>query len=373
MKLLHIADLHLGKRVNNFSMWENQIDILTKIIRIVDEEKPDAVLIAGDVYDRSMPSEEAVELLDDFLVRLAQRELDVFIISGNHDSAERVAFGARLMDKSGIHISPVYGKDIQAITLSDEWGAVHFWLLPFIKPASVRRWYPDAGIVSYTDAMQTVVNHLKLNHAERNVALVHQFITGASVCDSEEHSVGGLDDISADVFTPFDYTALGHLHGAQFVKQENIRYSGSPLKYSFSEANHKKSVTIIELGNKGNTTIRTVELLPLYDMKRMRGTFEELTQGAVVEDFVEVTLTDEQDVPNAMTRLRNRFPNMMVLKYDNTRTRTEMNVTASENVQEKRPLELFNELYEMQNGKSMDEEQSAFLAELIEKIWGEME
>lgn len=372
MKVIHLADLHLGKRVNGFSMIEDQKYILKKIVGIIDDEKPNAILIAGDVYDRSIPSEEAVELLDGFLVDLAKRKLDVYIISGNHDSAERVAFGGRLMDASGIHMAPVYSGMIEPLPLSDEYGRVDFWLIPFLKPPHVRRFYPDETTESYTEAMETVIRHLNIDTNNRNIALVHQFITGASRCDSEEQSVGGLDDISAEVFAPFDYVALGHLHGPQYISREAVRYSGSPLKYSFSEIDQKKSVTVVELHEKGTATIREVPLTAMRDLKHLVGAFDEImTEAPDTENYYSITLTDEEDVPNAMARLRTRYPNLMTMNYDNTRTRIDAQILASDDVQSKSPLTLFSELYEMQNNQPMNEEQIAFISGLINEIRGE--
>lgn len=370
MKLLHLADLHIGKRVNGFSMLEDQAYILDRIISIAAEREPDAVLIAGDVYDRAVPSEEAIELFDSFLVRLSELSLPVMVISGNHDSAERIAFGGRLMDSRGIYLSPVYRGEIEPIVLNDEHGAVAFWLIPFLKPSQVRRWFPDAEIASYEDAMRAVIDSLPIDHEMRNVAVAHQFITGGATCDSEEHSVGGTDEISTDVFEKFDYTAFGHLHGAQRITRDNIRYSGSPLKYSFSEARHNKSVAVVELDGKG---FRSVELVPLTakrDMLRLSGAFSELTEsGLVSDDYYEITLTDEQDVPNALARLRSCYPNIMLLKYDNTRTRAQSQSVINIRSEKRSPLELFDELYEKQNGQPMDSEQSEYLQSVIEQIW----
>ena len=369
MKFIHLADLHLGKRVNGFSMLEDQAHILNQIIRIADSERPDAVLIAGDVYDRSIPSEDAVELFDDFLVRLSKLGTKVFIISGNHDSAERVSFGARLMDASGIHFAPVYDGVIRPYLLEDSFGQLAIWPIPFLKPAHVRRFFPDSEISSYSDAMKAVISALPLNPAIRNVSLVHQFISGASVCDSEEHSVGGIDQIPAELFASFDYVALGHLHGPQYVSRETVRYSGSPLKYSFSEADQRKSVTIVEAGEKGCVSIRTEALTPLRDLRRMAGDFEALMSSTPSGDYLELTLTDEEDVPNALARLRTRFPNLMSLKYDNTRTRSRNDISGAEHAERKSPIQLFDELYALQNGQPMTDEQKHYVNSLIEEIW----
>ena len=374
MKLIHLSDLHIGKRVNEVSMIEEQEYILKQILEAVDAEQPDAVLIAGDVYDKSVPSAEAVTLFDDFLCSLAQRKRQVFIISGNHDSAERLAFGGRLMGDKGIHLSPVYDGNITPITLTDEYGDVCFWLLPFLKPAHVKRFYPDEGIESYTDACRAAVKKMGIDPAQRNVILAHQFVTGSATCDSEEISVGGTDNVDRSVFADFDYVALGHIHGPQNIGSERIRYCGTPLKYSFSEAGHQKSITVVELGQKGHVALRTISLTPLHDMREIRGSYDEVTaktfyENTAVEDYLHITLTDEEDVPEAMARLRVIYPNLMKLTYDNARTRSNAVIDGAVDVQKKSPLQLFGELYEQQNNQPMSEIQKDFMSELIESIW----
>ena len=374
MKLIHLSDLHIGKRVNEISMIEDQEYILYQILQIIDQEQADAVLIAGDVYDKSIPSAEAVTLLDDFLCRLAQRNIPVFLISGNHDSPERLAFCNRLMEDCGVHISPVYDGNAASISLEDKHGVVDFWLLPFLKPAHVKRYFPDAGIESYTDALRTAVAHLDMDPAKRNVLLTHQFVTGAATCDSEEISVGGSDNVDASVFADFDYVALGHIHGPQNIGSNKIRYCGTPLKYSFSEEHHHKSVTVVELGAKGELELKLRPLTPKHDLRSIRGTFTELTDKAfygntVTDDYLQIILTDEEDVPEAIGKLRVIYPNLMKLTYDNTRTRTNRIIDGAEDVKRKSPIQLFEELYELQNNQPMSEEQHHFALELIESIW----
>jgi len=327
MKLIHLSDLHIGKRVNEISMLEDQEFILTQILGILDTEKADAVLIAGDVYDKSVPSAEAVTLFDDFLFRLSKRKLPVFIISGNHDSSERLSFGSRLMEGSGIHISPVYGGSVSPVVLSDSFGTVSFWLLPFLKPAHVRRYFPEESIESYTDAVRAAIRAMSPDFASRNVLLTHQFVTGAATCESEEISVGGSDNVDASVFDGFDYVALGHIHGPQNIGSNRVRYCGTPLKYSFSEEHHHKSITVVELGEKGDLTLHLQPLTPKHDLRTIRGTFEEVTSKAFLEstqtqDYLHIILTDEEDVPEALGKLRLIYPNILKLSYDNTRTRT---------------------------------------------------
>lgn len=374
MKLIHLSDLHIGKRVNEFSMIEDQKYILKVILNIIDDEKPDGVLIAGDVYDKSVPSAEAVQLLDDFLCRLAERKLPTYIISGNHDSAERLSFGGRLMDMSGIHLSPVYNGKVEPFTLTDEYGKVNIYMLPFIKPVNVRRFFPDSEIESYTYAIKVAVDSMNVDEKERNIIVTHQFVTGASRSESEEISVGGSDNVDASVFDAFDYVALGHIHGPQKIGRESVRYCGTPLKYSFSEANHKKSVTVVEMGEKGKIEIRTVPLVPKRDLREIKGRYEEILlkenyEGTNTEDYIHITLTDEEDIPDVMNILRIIYPNIMKLDYDNKRTRSNQAVGMAENVEKKSPLELFSEFYYDRNGQSMCEVQTAFMQNLIEEIW----
>ena len=373
MKLIHLSDLHLGKRVNEFPMGEDQQYILEEILQVIDAEAPDAVLIAGDIYDKSMPSTEAVTLFDDFLVRLARRDLQVFVISGNHDSPERLAFGNRLMDGSGIHISPVYGGELTPWYLEDAYGRAAVWLLPFIKPAYVRRFFPEE-IKDSTQALKKALEGLPLDTADRNILVAHQFVTGAERSDSEEFSVGGADNVDASVFDGFDYVALGHIHGPQNVGSKRVRYCGTPLKYSFSEASHQKSVTVAELGKKGELTIRTVPLIPRRDMVELRGTYEELMRKSFYEntswqeDYVHITLTDEDDVMDAVQKLRQVYHNMMKLDYDNTRTRNDPILQEITEAELRQPAELFADFYEQQNGLPMTEVQRNFVEELIEQI-----
>lgn len=380
MKLMHLADFHLGKRVNGFSMMEDQEYILNRILEIMEEEQPDGLLIAGDVYDKTIPPAEAVRRMDDFLTAVAEKHVPVFLISGNHDSAERVAFGHQLMQGSGIWISPVYDGTIRHHTLEDRWGEVNIYLVPFLRPSVVRSFFPDAEIGDYTDALRTIIENLQVDTSRRNVVLAHQFVTAAGAlpetCDSEQLSVGGLDRVDGSVFSPFDYTALGHLHGPQRVGSETIRYAGSPLKYSFSELHQKKSVTVVELRAKGETEIRQIPLQPRREMIELRGTFEEILaearqKGEPQTDYYHMILTDETDVVDALSRLREYYPNIMLLDYDNRRTRSQKEVEQLDRVEERTPGELFAALYEQQNGQEMDSDRKEYLDGLIREIWEE--
>ena len=375
MKFMHLADLHIGKRVNEFSMLEDQEYILTKIINSIDEQKPDAVILAGDIYDKAVPSAEAVELFDDFLVRLSKRNLKVFVLSGNHDSAERIAFGGRLMDKSGIYMSPVYNGIIQPVTLEDDFGTVNFYMLPFVKPSHVRRFFPEQEITSYTDAVKTAIEQMNIDTEGRNVLITHQFVTGAMRSESEEISVGGSDNVDVNVFEGFDYVALGHIHRPQKCGSEYIRYSGTPLKYSFSEAKDKKSITVVEMKGKGEIELSFVPLIPKRDLVEIRGTYNELMlksfyEGTTYnEDYMHITLTDEEDIPEVLSKLRVVYKNIMKLDYDNLRTRHSAEISGATDVTAKSPLEHFSEFYEQQNGQAMSEEQYSFMADMIEQIW----
>ncbi|MGL6057253.1 MAG: exonuclease SbcCD subunit D [Culicoidibacterales bacterium] len=376
MKFIHLSDLHIGKRVNDFSMIEDQAYILTKILNVIDEQRPDGVFISGDVYDKAVPSAEAVALFDDFLYRLAQRELQTYVISGNHDSPERIAFGGRLMNQSGVYMSPVYHKDIAPITVHDEHGAINIYLLPFIKPTHVRAQFPEASIESYTQAMQVALDYLQVDSSKRNVLLTHQFVAGSLRSESEELSVGGSDNVAVDVFEAFDYVALGHLHKPQHVGRETIRYCGTPLKYSFSEANDVKSVTVVEMGAKGEIEITTVPLVPKRDLKQLRGTYDDLMlksnyDSLNLDDYYRITLIDEHDVPDALQKLRTVYPNIMKLDYDNARTQALTLIEGASAIEQKTPLELIGEFYEQQNNQALSSEQAALLTTLIEQIWGE--
>ncbi len=374
MKILHLSDLHIGKRVNDFSMLEDQEYILKKIINIIDEENPQVVIIAGDVYDKSIPSAEAVQVFDAFLVSLSERKLKTFIISGNHDSPERLSFGGKLMNPSGIYISPVYKKGVKPVTLIDEYGDLNIYMLPFIKPAHVKAQFPDKEINSYSQAVEAAIEDMNVEKNKRNLLITHQFVTGASRSDSEDISVGGSDNVDADIFEKFDYVALGHIHGPQKMMRDTIRYCGTPLKYSFSEAKHKKSVTMLEFKEKGDLEISTIPLIPKRDMKEIKGSYMEITQKSFYEDFnkedyLHITLTDEEEIPEVIGKLRSIYPNIMKLDYDNKRTRKKIEISGTSHMETRTPLELFEEFYEAQNNQPLNEEQRELLSELVEKIW----
>lgn len=377
MKFLHISDLHIGKRVNEFSMTEDQKYILNQILRIAEQERAEAVLIAGDVYDKSMPSAEAVQIFDWFLTGLADLGKTVIVVSGNHDSPERIAFGGELMRGRGVYVSPVYRGEALEVALRDEYGDISVHLLPFLKPATLRHALEgrqeeeENGLPeSYQEALEIAVKRMEIDVKKRNILVAHQFVTGAGRCDSEEVSVGGLDNVDASVFDDFDYVALGHIHSPQSVGRETVRYCGTPLKYSFSEAEQEKSVTVLEMGEKGDVVLSTVPLVPLRDMRKIRGSYGEVMsrsfyQDTNTEDYVQITLTDEEDIPDGLQKLRTVYPNLMQVAYDNSRTRQDRTVEAAEQAERKSELELFGEFFELQNNQPMSAEQAAYMERLI--------
>ena len=373
MKLFHISDLHLGKRVYEYSMIDDQRWILSQVLDAVERERPDALLVAGDVYDKSMPTAEAVRLFDEFLVRLAELKVETFIISGNHDSPERLAFGGRLIDLAGIHLSPVYDGRVQPFVLSDEFGRVNIWMLPFVKPANVRAFIPESEPATYTDALRAAIHNFDLDPNERNLLLTHQFVTGAIRSDSEEISVGGSDNVDSSVFASFDYVALGHIHSPQNIGS-NCRYCGSPLKYSFTET-VQKSITVVRLGRKGELALSELPLRPLHELRELRDSYDELTRRdfykdtTYPDDYVHVILTDENDIPEAMAKLRVIYRRLMKLDYDNARTRAGHEFVSTGDNTRKSPLELFCELYEKQNHSELSDEQREYISGLIEQIW----
>ena len=375
MKIMHLSDLHLGKRVNEFSMLEDQIYILNEIINIIDEQKPKVIILAGDIYDKPIPPAEAVEIFDDFLYKLSKRNPAVFIISGNHDSAERIAFGSRLFDKSSIYLSPVYNGKISPICIDDKYGKINFYMLPFIKPVHVRRFFPDAEVYTYTDALSTVISDMHIDTAQKNILITHQFVTGSSRTESEDISVGGSDNVDADIFKGFDYVALGHIHRSQCCDSEYIRYCGTPLKYSFSESKDIKSITMLDIKEKGNIKLDFIPLTPLRDMVEIKGSYNELMlksfyeNTSLTDDYVHITLTDEEDIPDVITKLRVVYKNIMKLDYDNQRTKKSSEINLINDMDSKSPLELFDTFYELQNGKHLSDTQIVFLKNIIEEIW----
>lgn len=369
MKLMHLSDLHLGRRLYEYSLIDDQKYLLNRILALVEQEQPRAVLIAGDVYDKSVPSAEAVALLDEFLCRLSELVSDIFLISGNHDSPERIAFGGRLMDARGVHISPVYSGAIQPITLD---GRFDFYLLPFVRPATVRAVHPDAEIETYTDAVKTAVSAMPIQPKRVNILVAHQFVTGATRSDSEETFVGDAGNVDIAAFDPFDYVALGHIHASQNLSPR-VRYCGTPMMYSVSERNSVKTATIAEIDESGAVSVRTVPIEPLRRIRQIQGNFSEVTEKAFYAsiptgDYIKIVLTDETDVPDAHAKLRTIYPNLLCIEYDNARTRRNQIIGAAEASSEKSPVQLFEELFEKQNNQPMSDRQRKIVAELIEEL-----
>ena len=376
MKVFHLSDLHLGKRINGYSMMDDQKFILKEILSLVRQEAPQAVIIAGDVYDKATPTEEAVALLDGFLSELVDSPSSprIFIIYGNHDSGERLAFGNHLIERSGVYISPVFNGEIKPVVLSDEYGEIAFYLLPFIKPLDVQNAYKDTMIGNYTDAVREAIGHAELDATRRNVLIAHQFVTGAERSESEDIIVGGLDNVDASAFEGFDYVALGHLHRPQAIPgKENIRYCGTPLKYSISEKDDEKGILMVELGAKGTVEYRNIPLIPLHDLREIKGTYEELTlkknyEETNTDDYIHVVLTDENDVTDAIGRLRTIYPNILTLEYRNTRTSGEARVKIIEKIEQKSDIEVLESLYKMQNNQEMSAEQREFSENIFRDI-----
>lgn len=381
MRFIHLSDLHIGKRVNGFPMLEDQRYILEQILERTKESAADAVIIAGDIYDKPVPSAEAVDLFDDFLVGLTKLGVMVFLISGNHDSAERISYAGRLLRESQVYISPRFDGILHPVRISDDFGTVNVYLIPYINPSLVRNAWPEEKISSYDDAMRVLLEKSGVDSSARNLAVVHQFVTAGGQSpeetDSEEKHVGGLDNVDASAFDAFDYVALGHLHGPQRIGRDTIRYAGSPLKYSFSEEKQNKSITLAELKEKGEVTYDLLPLEARRDLRTVRGSFEEVTSPEFTarlkgDDYYRVILTDENDVPNALSRLRRRFyENLMILEYDNTRTSSDVRIEAEEGEEEKEPIEVLGDLYQMQNGREMSPLQKETAQKLIRRIWGE--
>ena len=374
MRFIHLSDLHIGKSVKEFSMMEDLKYMFGKVYELIDKEMPDAILVAGDIYDKSVPSAEAVRLFDDFIATLNRKKVKTFIISGNHDCAERIAFGGRVMRELGIHISPVYDGKVTPVTMEDEFGEVNIYMLPFIKPAHVKRFFGEEEILSYTDAISVAVKNMEIDSSKRNIILAHQFVTGAVRCESEEVSVGGLDNVDASVFDEFDYVALGHIHSPQSIGRKEVRYCGTLLKYSFSEADGYKSITVVDMGAKGDVKITEIPIKPLRDMVKIRGTFDqviskEFSESIGKEDYVKVTLTDEEEIMEGISKLRTVYKNIMELEYDNKRTRQDSQGLIGTTIDNKSQIELFKEFYEQMNNQEMSKQQIDFSTELMEKIW----
>lgn len=376
MRFVHTADLHIGKFVNEFSMLKDQEYILDQIITILEEEKADALIIAGDVYDRSIPPAEAVALLDRFLSELIQKDIKVFMISGNHDSPERIGFAKDIVEEKGLYIAGTYDGNARVVNLKDDYGTIKIHLLPFIKPAVVKYYLQEEKINDYQNSVQALIQQAGLKKEERNILMTHYFITSGGIqpelSDSESTiSVGGVDNVDASVFEGYDYVALGHIHRSQTIGGNHIRYAGSPIKYSFSEVHHKKSVTIIDMKEKGQLDIRVRDLKPLHDMRKIKGNLKELMDEKIqkeadVNDYIQATLTDAKELIDPIGTLRTVYPNTMQVIIEKN-IRNEENVVAFERIKNRSTIEIYKEFYEAVVGQDFDQERYALMKEIIDE------
>lgn len=375
MKFAHLADLHIGKRLYEYSLIDNQRDILNKIVEMIKKSDVDGVVISGDIYDKSVPPIDAVEIMDEFLSALADLDIFIIIIGGNHDSVARLSFGSKILEKSRVFISPAFNGTIEKVELSDEFGKINFYLLPYIRPINVKRVYENFSGEGFTEALQFVINKMQPDTSYRNVLVSHQFVTGAQKSDSEVLYVGGSENVDYTLFNDFDYVALGHLHMPQNVGRETVRYAGTPLKYSFSEISHKKSMTIVDIKEKGNIKIQEILLTPAWDLIELRGSLNELINNSTAVStekkfFVKITLTDEILKNDALDILRRFYPYIVSIGYDNSLTRENNIVQNNAIAEEQDPENIVEDLFVQQNNRQMNEVEKALIKKLVKKVWG---
>ncbi|MDF2472406.1 MAG: sbcD [Anaerocolumna sp.] len=379
MKFLHISDLHIGKKFKEIDFTLDQLHILNEIIKIAEEERPDGILIAGDIYDRSIPPAGAVNIFDDFLTQLEKRNIKVFMVSGNHDSPERINFGKEILGKNNIYIAGTFKGNLDKVTLEDDFGSINIYLLPYIRPSFVSNYYSELEITSYESAAKIVIDHAKVDNNQRNILVAHQFVTNGGIepekSDSESISIGGIDNIDVSVFANFDYVALGHIHGPQNIGRETVRYCGTPLKYSFSEVNHKKSVTCLEIKEKDSIVISQIPLHPIRDMRVIKDTIENLLHnekymGGNCEDYIHAIITDEDDIFDPIGKLRTVYRNVLLLETSNTKTRVNENsrTSASGDVTTRSPMDLFQEFFINQNNVELSENQWKIMQDILDEI-----
>lgn len=370
MKFLHLADLHLGRQLNDLSLLEDQAWILQQIVDTAEAEKVEAVLIAGDIYQRSSPQAEAMALFDRFVSQLAARKIAVCAISGNHDSALRISYFSSLIREAGVHVSETFTGELRHVTLRDNFGEVMVWLMPFLRPAQVRRAWPEEKILTCQDAVAAVIRHADIDSRKRNILLCHQFVTGSQLAGSEDLSVGGLDSVDAALFDVFDYVAMGHIHRPQTIRRDTVRYAGSPLKYSFDEAEHRKSLTLVDMQDKDDIVVRTLPLYPLRDLRRVEGLLADVINMPYSEDYVWVTIHDELPPPDAKVSISVTFPNMLKFSVVNSRTQYDLDVLATEAIEHKSVTELFADFYRKQNN---DQAPSDAHMQVLSRVLKEME
>lgn len=381
MRFIHLSDLHIGRQLHQYNLKEDQEHILGEVVEYARMLKPDAIVIAGDVYDRSVPSAEAVGIFDWFLTALSalKPEIPILIISGNHDSAQRLDYASGILGQKGIYIAGKLPQNreefLKKVTLQDEYGEVDFYLLPFLKPGYVRTVFDGEMPESYSKAVQMLLEREQVDTTKRNVIVTHQFYTGAGqkteTCDSEIFSVGGIDNVDVTPLLRFDYAALGHLHSAQKVGKEWIRYPGTLLKYSVSEWKQTKALHLVTMGEKGKEVhVETYPLYPLRDVKKFRGTMEELLKTVPEEakdDYVSITLTDETDPYRPKEQLEQVFSHILEVRMDNSRTRQRL-LSDAEMIHMDSPLEMFGEFFQEMQGRALSEEERKAVQRLAEEM-----
>ena len=377
MKILHLADLHLGKVIQEQSLLEDQKYMLNEIIKKLQEENVETILISGDVYDRSIPQTDAIDLLDYFLnILIKDLKKQVFIISGNHDSKERLGFGNKIFENEGLFISSKYEGKIKKVELQDEYGKLNIYMLPFIKPIEVKKYFDDESL-SYDETIKKIIEKEDIDESQRNIILTHQFVTaiGEEVerTESEVLTLGGTDNVDISNYNKFDYVAIGHVHRPQKIGRDTARYAGTMLKYSFSEVNHKKTMPIIDFKEKGNIDIKLVELKPLRDMREIKGPIEKLIENYEEEnanDYIRAIITNEEPVYDAIGQIRKIYPNVLKLEVQNSKimSNIEFKTENLQKVKSKSEIELFNEFYKFQNNIELNEEQINLIQEIVKEI-----
>lgn len=380
MKILHLADLHFGKILQEQSLIEDQEYILKEIINIIKEKEIKALLISGDIYDRSVPPTEAVNLLDNFLkILIKDLKIKVFIISGNHDSKDRLGFGNKIFEDEGLYIESKYNGRLKKVRLEDEYGPLNIYMLPFIKPVEVKKFFEDDLENNYDLAINKIIEKEEIDKSERNIIMVHQFVTAGNVkperTESEVLSLGGIENVDVSNFKSFDYVAIGHVHRPQKIGRDTARYAGTILKYSFSEINHNKSIPIIDIKEKGNITINLLPLKPLRDMREIKGPIEELIKEenykeGNLEDYIKAIITNEEPVYDAIGKIKKIYPNTLKLEIQNSKTinsNTEQNINLEE-VKNKSELELFSDFYKLQNNLDLNEKQKEIVKNIISEV-----
>ena len=385
MKFFHLSDLHIGKQLHRYNLKEDQQVILKEVITYAKELRPDAIVIAGDIYDKSVPSAEAVNVFDEFLTDLSEitPEIPILIISGNHDSPDRLKYASEILKRHHIYLAgnvPERPEEhIEKVTLHDAYGEVDFYLLPFMKPAYVKNIFVDGTPETYSDAVKEIIKREKIDYKDkRNVLVSHQFYVGEKAespetCDSEVFSVGGIDNVDIGSVKEFDYVALGHLHGAQCIGKPEIRYCGTLLKYSVSESTQNKSLTVVTLKAIGEKPeIENYPLHPLRDVRKKKGTLDEIikeAQETEKDDYISITLTDEIDPYKPKEQLERIFSHILEIRVDNQRTRTKLKEMDEELVM-KDPFTSFAEFYKEMQGREMNGEEETIMKEIFDKAKG---